>query len=149
MERECFFNNDVTFLLPTDTAEVIIAGDFNCAISSADCTGKHTTSRAIVTLIKGIGLRDVWETNPHIPAYTHYTNDGASRTDRIYITAPLKRRKQRAETVAAAFNDHFAVIVRTALEGTRMIRRARVWRMNITRLEESSFRGIIKEKWGK
>jgi len=91
----------------------------------------------------------VWETNPHIPAYTHYTNDGASRTDRIYITAPLKRRKQRAETVAAAFNDHFAVIVRTALEGTRMIRRARVWRMNITRLEESSFRGIIKEKWGK
>jgi len=149
VERECFFNNDVTFLLPTDTAEVIIAGDFNRVISPADCTGKPTTSRALVALIKGMGLRDVWETHPQIPAYTYYTNDGASRIDRIYITDPLQRRKQGEETVAAALTDHFAVIVRMALDGTRMLRRASVWRMNITLLEESSFREIIKEQWRK
>jgi exonuclease III len=67
VERECFFNNDVTFLLPTDSTDVVIAGDFNCVTSPADCTGRPTTSRALMTLIKVIGLCDVWETHPHNP----------------------------------------------------------------------------------
>ena len=29
VEREYIFNTDVTFLLPTDSTEVLIAGDFN------------------------------------------------------------------------------------------------------------------------
>jgi hypothetical protein len=70
VDRECFFNSDDTPLLPTDPAEVIIAVDFNSVISPAACTGKPTTSRALVTLIKRMGLRDVWETYPHIPAHT-------------------------------------------------------------------------------
>ena len=59
VEREYFFNTYVTFLLPTDSAEVLIAGVFNCVISQADCSGKPNTSRALTTLIRGMGLRDV------------------------------------------------------------------------------------------
>jgi endonuclease/exonuclease/phosphatase family metal-dependent hydrolase len=132
-ERECFFNKDITYLLLTDSDEALIAGDFNCITSPADCTGKHTIRRALYTLIKGMSLRGVWETQPHVPAYTHYTNDKTPRIDRIYITdTKLQRRKQRAERVAAAFCNHFAVIVRMTLEGTSMLQRARMWRMNIT-----------------
>jgi exonuclease III len=88
VERECFFNNEFTFLLPTDSNDVIIAGDFNCVNSPADCTERPTMSRALMTLIKGRSLRDVWETHPHTPAYTHYTNAGASRIDRICHKPP-------------------------------------------------------------
>ena len=111
VERECFFNNDVTVLISTDSADVIIAGDFNCVISLADCTGKPTTSRALVTLIKGmVSVMYGKRTRTHHP--THITPyDGASRINRIYITDPLKRRKQGAETVAAAFYDHFVLYV--------------------------------------
>ena len=149
METEYLFNTDVTFLLPTDSTEVLIAGDFNRVISQADCTGKPNTSRALATLIRVMGLCDVWKTHPHIPAYTHYTNVGASRIDRIYITDPLQRRKQGLETVAAGFSDHFAVIIWVALGGISILQKARVCRMNTTLLEESSFRKIIKKQWGK
>jgi endonuclease/exonuclease/phosphatase family metal-dependent hydrolase len=111
VERECFFNDEVTFLLPTDSTDVIIADHFNCVTSPADCTGRPTTSRTLMTLIKVRGLRDVWETHLHTLEYKHCTNAGASRIDRIYVTNPLKRRKPGVETIAAAFSDHFAVIV--------------------------------------
>jgi hypothetical protein len=64
VERECFFNNDVTFLLPTDSDGVIVADE----ISPVDCTEEPTTNRAIVTLTKCKGLRDVWETHPKHPS---------------------------------------------------------------------------------
>ena len=61
---------------------------------------------------------------------------------RIYFTDPLQRRKQGVETVAAAFSDHFAGIIRMALDGISKLQKARVWRMNTSLLEESSFREI-------
>ena len=67
----------------------------------------------------------------------------------IYITNPLQSRKKGAETVAAAFSDHLAVKIRMELDGINMTHKAKVWRMNTTLLEESSFREIIKEQWGK
>ena len=128
---------------------MIIVGDFNCVVSPADCTGKPNMSRALATFVNGMGLRDMWETHNPCPAYTHYTNDGASRTDRIYATKTLIQRKKGAETVAAAFSDHFAVTVRITFDTPRMMCKARVWRMNTTLLEETAFRETIKEQWGK
>ena len=62
-------------------------------------------------------LYDVWEKHSHTTAYTHYTNFGASRIDRICITEPLINQKQGVETVAAVFSDYFAVILRLKLVG--------------------------------
>jgi len=36
--------------------------------------------------------------------YTHYTNDGATRLSKIYVTDSLQNRKQGAETIATAFS---------------------------------------------
>ena len=91
-------------------------------------------SWALTTLIRGMGLCDIWTTHPHIHAYTHYTNVGASRFDRIYITNPLLSRKKEAETVPAAFSDHLAVVIRMELDVINMIHKAKVWRMNTTLL---------------
>jgi hypothetical protein len=94
-------------------------------------------------------LRIMWETHTHCPAYTHYANDGASRIGRFYATETLIHRKEGTETVAAAFQDHFQVIVRMAFDTPCLVCRARVWRMNITLLEETAFRKAIKEQWRK
>jgi endonuclease/exonuclease/phosphatase family metal-dependent hydrolase len=45
-------------------------------------------------------------------AYTHYTPVSAARIDRIYISEDLSCNKQGAETIAAAFSDHLAVLIR-------------------------------------
>lgn len=58
-------------------------------------------------------------------------------------------RKQGAETVAAAFTDHFAVTVRMAMDAPRMTCKARTWRMNITLLDDTAFRDALKEQWGR
>ena len=91
----------------------------------------------------------MWQTHTSCPVYTHYINNGASRFDRIYATKSLLDRKKGAETVAAAFSDHLAVIVHITFDTPRMLYKARMWRMNITLFEEPEFRGVIKEQWGK
>jgi exonuclease III len=101
-ERQSLYDTDAPFLLPTANTEMIFAGDFNCVLSPDDCTGKPATSRALATLVNGEGLSDMWQTHNSCPAYTHYTNNGASRIDRTYATKCLLDRKKGTETVAAA-----------------------------------------------
>jgi len=111
-ERETFFTHDLAYLLPTSSRDILIAGDFNCVTSPSDCTGTPNLSKALSSTIAGLALHDVWESHPQHPPYTHYTNDGATRKDRIYLTDPLRKRKQVAEIIVAQFTDHFAVVVR-------------------------------------
>ena len=89
-----------------------MGGDFNCVLNAGDATGKASYSRSLSTLINGYSLRDVWQARPGNTAYTHYTIHGASRLDRFYMTESLLRRKTGITTIAAAFTDHFAVILR-------------------------------------
>jgi len=48
--------------------------------------------------------------------FTHYTPQGASRLDRIYINHNLTPRKLGVETVVAAFTDHLALLLRLSLD---------------------------------
>ena len=126
---------------------MILAGDFNCVTTNDDCTGQRNWSRALARLIKGLDLTDVWESNP--TAYTHYTATGASRIDWIYVTHDLRRRQQGAETVAAAFTDHFAVILRLTMDVPCFPRKKGYWRMNVSFLSDPSFLQTKKENWEK
>jgi exonuclease III len=56
LERENFFKSDITYLLPKNPTDTLLAGDIKCVDSSANCTGRRNVSRAIVTLITGLGL---------------------------------------------------------------------------------------------
>jgi exonuclease III len=85
-ERERFYNNDLTHILPTAHADMILAGDFNCILSNTDSTGYNNYSRALVNIVRGFGLIDAWYTSTSRNIYTHYVPIGASRTDRIYVT---------------------------------------------------------------
>jgi len=142
-EMEAFYNGEVATLLPTASTEMVEAGDFNCVLSTADCTGQGNYSKALARLIRGLDLRDAWDATTRT-VFTHYTTKGASRIKRIYINDHLRRTKQGAEAVAAAFTDHMAIILRLSIDIPCVISGKGCWLMNVTYLNEPHFQNKIR-----
>jgi len=67
--------------------------------------------------------------------------------DRISVTHDLRRRQQGAEMVAAAFTDHFTVILRLNMDVPCSPRGKGYWRMNVSFLGDTSFLQTTKENW--
>ena len=147
--RQAFYNIDVVHMIPSSSMAMILSGDFNCVINKDDCTRQWNYSRALARPIWRMELIDVWEATPNRTARTHYTSTGASRIDRIYVNHDLRRKQQGAETVAAAFTDLFAVILRFPMDFPRAFRWKGYWRMNLSFLSDPSFQQIKKGELGK
>jgi exonuclease III len=146
-DREIFFNQGITYLFPTSSTRLIMAGDFNCVTSSVDCSGAPNMSRALKSLLAGMGLADAWDTHHIRPAYTHFTSGGAARIDRIYITDELRSRKQGSKDIPAVFTDHLAVALRITFGTPATVPRRFTWRMNITLLRQQSFKQQLNDHW--
>ena len=146
-EREVFFNIELPHLLATIPTKMILGGDFNCVLSKSDCTGHYNYSRALNALVSGYALIDMWEANPERGIYTHYSRQGASRLDRIYVTRNLSDRKKGIETVVAAFTDHLAVILRMALDVDITRRGRRFWKMNAALMQDAQFQAQLRLQW--
>jgi len=146
-EREDFFNSGILGLLPLSPTKLILAGDFKCVLNNNDCTGQRTCSRALERLINDVRLKGAWdtETNPHV--YTHYKPKGAARIDRIYLSEDLLCNKQGAETIAAVFTDHLAVLIRIKLATLIILRGRGRWFMNTSFLKDAPFRRKLREAW--
>jgi exonuclease III len=94
-EWENVFNIDIPRLLLRPTATMLLAGDVNCVLHNIDSTRTPSTSRAMRNLIAGMNLHDTWNANQEPRMYTHYTETGATRIDRIYVTSdPLRPKNQ-------------------------------------------------------
>jgi exonuclease III len=83
LERETFFNNDLTYLLRTVSDNMLVGGDFNCVLETTESTGHGTFSRSLATLFQGYSLNVAWYVHPTYKAHTHYTTHDATRLDRI------------------------------------------------------------------
>jgi endonuclease/exonuclease/phosphatase family metal-dependent hydrolase len=105
-------------LLNMATGDILLGGDFNCVLDAGDSTGHGYYSRALSKLISGYSLRDAWQARPGNTVYTHYIVHEATRLDRLYLTEGLLRRKTGVKTVAAAFTDHLAVVLRISMSAT-------------------------------
>ena len=149
-EREHFFNVELAYLLRELKTPMLIGGDFNCVLAPDDCTGRHNFSRALDNLIKGLGLKDVWQRRQHSQIYTYYTYQGAARLDRIYVTDDLYQKKTAATTIFAPFTDHLAAAVRVTLNSPLVRRGKGWWKMNNSLLMERDFKEDLEtsmEKW--
>jgi hypothetical protein len=120
---------------------MILGGDFNCVLAKTDCTGHFNFSRVLNALVKGFDLVDMWEATLERGVYTHYTRQGASRLDRIYVTRNLSQKMVGTETVMAAFTDHLAVVLRIALDVETIRRGTGYWKLNVALLQD-----ILSEK---
>jgi hypothetical protein len=98
-------------------------------------------SRALTKLTQCLGLHDVWDSSSGRIDYTHFTHAGANRIDRIYGTEDILARKQGAETIATAFTDHLAVIVRVTYNVPSTTRKHWAWRMDPVLIGDIDFRG--------
>jgi len=146
-EREDFFISEVTDLLPLAPTELIMAGDFNCVQSDSDCTEQRYSSRSLDKVTQGLRLVDVWDASLNAQAFTHYTLTGAARLDRIYVSDSIRKNKQGVETLAAAFTDHLAVILRVQLSIPFTHWGRGRWCMNTSYLVESHFQDKLKIEW--
>jgi exonuclease III len=148
-QREQFFNQEITYLLTNNQPDLILAGGFNCVLDSTDATGQNNYSRALANLIRGLNLTDAWNPRTKTTTYTHYAPTGASRIDRFYISNNIKDHKQNIETLAAAFTDHFAVILHMNTDIPHTIRGKSHWKMNVSLLNNETFKHTLQTLWTK
>jgi len=146
-ERENSFTTELADFLPTGPREILLAGGFNCVLSPADCTGVPNLSKALSATIAGLALHDAWEQTSKQLQHTHYTNSGATTIDRIYLTDQLQTRKQGAETIIVPFSDHLAVAVRLTYSHQTNFRKRRLWKMNISLMDDTSFCDSLVILW--
>jgi hypothetical protein len=146
-EREAFFNIELQHLLSTIPTKMVLGGDFNCVLAKSDCMGQFNYSCALNVLVTGYALTDMWEASPEHGIYTHYSRQGTSRLDRIYVTKNLHDRKKGVETVVAAFTDHLSVVLHIALD-VDIIRRGRgYWKMNAALMQDVLFQVQLSQQW--
>ena len=147
MAREQFFDSELAYLLRASPTTTIVGGDFNCILHQKESTGHFNYSRALYGLVHVFDLWDMWKANPPENGYTYYSPMGATRIDRIYTTKELSTKKVEVETVAAAFTDHLAAILRLSVE-VPIIRRSRgLWKMNTSLFDEKSVKENLKQQW--
>ena len=146
-ERESFFNTELPMLLPDSPAEMLLAGDFNCILNRADSTGTASYSRTLGKMVAGLGMKDAWDITQARYGYTHYAPQSATRLDRIYVTGQLLARKYGIETVATAFTDHLAVVIRLATDMPPSDRGRSFWKMNVSLLADGGFGETIHTQW--
>jgi hypothetical protein len=89
----------------------------------------------------------VWDSSSERIGYTHFTDADASQIDRIYGTEDILARKQGAETIAKAFTDHLAVIVRVTYNVPSTTRKHWAWRMDPVLIGDIDFRGQLTLLW--
>jgi hypothetical protein len=79
--------------------------------------------------------------------YTQYTQTGAARLDRIYVSRQLSGRKCGAETSVTAFTDHLAVILRIALDVVTVHRGRSYVKMDAALLRDAGVRETLRQRW--
>ena len=94
-------------------------------------------------LVRGFELWVTLQMDPPEECLTHYSPMGGTRLDQIYTTKELSTKKIDVETVAAAFTDHLAMIVRVSLDFP-IIRRP-FWKIN-TILNDEAFKEKLSQQ---
>jgi hypothetical protein len=65
----------------------------------------------------------------------------------MYVTKHLRTRKTGVETVATAFTDHFAVVLRLAIDAPLPLRGRGSWKINVSLLQDATFMSVVKKQW--
>jgi exonuclease III len=146
-ERNDFCITDLPFLLQHALVNTILGGDFNCVLRATDCTGTPNTSKPLELLIKGCGLIDAWNSDRKLMGYTHYTNKGATRIDRIYMTNTVHQNKIATTTLVAAFSNHHAVKLQIRRTTTNPQWGRPSWKLNTKLLQASDVHTELRQLW--
>jgi hypothetical protein len=146
-EREEFYNLDFTHLPRNFPTNYVIGEDFNCVTHQDDFPGTPTYSKALDTFIIRFGLIVTWNTSDSRPLYTHYTQHGATRIGRLYMSPSLRPLEQNAAIISAAFTDHHAALVRLRLHAPQAQWVQGHWKLNALLQQEDAVFDRFQRTW--
>ena len=109
--------------------------------------GLFNVSWARTRLVTGLELMDVWDVNHGWMIYMHYTAQGVSRLDRIYVSCQLLKSKQGVESIAAEFMDHLAIMLHVSLSGPCRTWGKGYWQIYPTYLDDQHFLQTFRQHW--
>jgi hypothetical protein len=100
-------------------------------------------------MICGLHLTDTWKQDPTRLAYIHYSDTGASRIDRIYVSLNIASRITGTDFLPAAFTDHNGAVVRLALGEMGARRRPPRWKLDPTMLRDDELLNQLRQQWSR
>ena len=147
INREEFFNTEVTRVLIPNTDNIILTGDWNCVLSRTDTTNPAniSLSKKLKSIVTDFRFKDIYEGNSNQPEFTYYQNNYASRLDRIYLNK-LHNYIHEVKTHAVSFSDHLCVSVNLQLCTTIEIGRSR-WKLNTSLLNKTHIKEDFQSLW--
>lgn len=150
-ERASFFESLQGFLeVPLTT---VIAGDFNCVLSTHDRTSKgsaaDSSARSLKKIITVNNLSDVAEgRDKGTLRFTHWQGDAHARLDRIYLSEANDFQLSDYVVSPVPFSDHAAVeiVLHIKENNRRKGSRSAYWKLNESVWLDESFCVLVNEK---
>ena len=134
--------------------KVLIAGDFNCALSPKDkIGGKSVTRKASVikqieTLCASHNLRDIWRNiNPELSRFT-WRNKSLKiqcRLDYFLISEELCNLTKTCDILLAPESDHSAISIHIQSDSSAQKKGPGFWKFNTALLEDESYTAALRE----
>uniref|UniRef100_A0A8C5E1K9 exodeoxyribonuclease III n=1 Tax=Gouania willdenowi TaxID=441366 RepID=A0A8C5E1K9_GOUWI len=145
IQDEAFYASLLRHLADMDCPNIIIGGDFNCALSPMmDRLPPHATAsknaKAVLNINREFDLVDIWRHyNPLSKQYTFHSQPhlSASRIDYKFVSRCLLGLVEHADIGLIALSDHAPVVM--AMHPPRPSERSFSWRMNATLLMDEKF----------
>jgi len=134
--------------------KILIAGDFNCALSPKDkIGGKSVTRKASVikqieTLCASHNLRDIWRNiNPELSRFT-WRNKSLKiqcRLDYFLISEELCNLTKTCDILLAPESDHSAISIHIQSDSSAQKKGPGFWKFNTALLEDESYTAALRE----
>uniref|UniRef100_A0A8C5DIG8 Reverse transcriptase domain-containing protein n=1 Tax=Gouania willdenowi TaxID=441366 RepID=A0A8C5DIG8_GOUWI len=145
IQDEAFYASLLRHLADMDCPNIIIGGDFNCALSpKMDRLPPHANAsknaKAVLNINREFDLVDIWRHyNPLSKQYTFHSQPhlSASRIDYIFVSRCLLGLVEHTDIGLIALSDHAPVVM--AVHPPRPSERSFSWRMNATLLMDEKF----------
>ena len=127
---------------------LIIGGDFNCALTPKDRksvkqrSNKHTVINEIENLCSNFALTDIWrELNPQALSFTWHDKafKSQSRLDFFLITADLVDLTKESNIMHTPFSDHSAIMLNIQSVDQRKKSGPGFWKFNASLLEDKEY----------
>ena len=127
---------------------LIIGGDFNCALMPKDRKSvkqrshKHTVTNEIENLCSNFALTDIWrELNPQALSFTWHDQafKSQSRLDFFLITADLVYLTKESNIMNTPFSDHSAIMLNIQSADQRKKSGPGFWKFNASLLEDKEY----------
>ena len=134
--------------------KILIAGEFNCALSPKDkIGGKSVTRKASVikqieTLCASHNLRDIWRNiNPELSRFT-WRNKSLKiqcRLDYFLISEDLCNLTKTCDILLAPESDHSAISIHIQSDSSAQKKGPGFWKFNTALLEDESYTAALRE----